>query len=58
MVEGTQELPDIGMISQRIAGQAGDAGKGDYVAGLARLPKRIVNVSVPNIFHARASIAK
>lgn len=37
LIEGTQELPDIGMISQRIAGQAGDAGRGDYCAGLASL---------------------
>jgi cytochrome c-type biogenesis protein CcmH/NrfG len=37
LVEGTQELPDIGMISQRIAGQAGDSGKGDYCEGLALL---------------------
>jgi tetratricopeptide (TPR) repeat protein len=37
MVEGTQELPDIGMISQRIAGQAGDENGGGYCEGLARL---------------------
>lgn len=37
MVEGTQELPDIGMISQRIAGQARDADGGDYCEGLASL---------------------
>jgi tetratricopeptide (TPR) repeat protein len=37
MVEGTQELPDIGMISQRIAGKSGDDGIGDYCGGLASL---------------------
>lgn len=36
-VEGTQELPDIGMISQRIAGQAKEADAGDYCRGLANL---------------------
>ncbi len=36
-VEGTQELPDIGMISQRIAGQAKQAETGDYCRGLANL---------------------
>jgi tetratricopeptide (TPR) repeat protein len=37
LVEGTQELPDIGMISQRIAGQGGDSDVGDYCQGLASL---------------------
>jgi cytochrome c-type biogenesis protein CcmH/NrfG len=37
LVEGTQELPDIGMISQRIAGQVGDAEQADYCQGLANL---------------------
>lgn len=37
MIEGTQELPDIGMISQRIAGKSGDEDIGDYCAGLATL---------------------
>jgi tetratricopeptide (TPR) repeat protein len=37
LVEGTQELPDIGMMSQRIAGQGGDTESGDYCAGLAGL---------------------
>ena len=36
-VEGTQELPDIGMISQRVAGQAKEAHGGDYCQGLANL---------------------
>jgi hypothetical protein len=37
MIEGTQELPDIGMIAQRIAGQNMNADKGGYTEGLARL---------------------
>ena len=37
MVEGTQELPDIGMISQRIAGQAEGERGGDFCGGLAGL---------------------
>ena len=37
LVEGTQELPDIGMISQRIAARGGNAEAGDYCEGLAAL---------------------
>jgi tetratricopeptide (TPR) repeat protein len=37
LVEGTQELPDIGMMSQRVASQGGDKDDADYKAGLASL---------------------
>ena len=37
LVEGTQELPDIAMISQRIAGQSGEGDQADYCLGLASL---------------------
>lgn len=37
LVEGTQELPDIGMISQRIAAQVPNSAEGDYCKGLAAL---------------------
>ena len=37
MVEGTQELPDIGMISQRVAGQMEGERGGDLCGGLADL---------------------
>ena len=37
MVEGTQELPDIGMISQRVAGQMEGERGGDLCSGLADL---------------------
>ncbi|MEP7349204.1 MAG: sulfotransferase [Sphingorhabdus sp.] len=37
LIEGTQELPDIGMISQRIAAQGGDIEQADFCKGLAAL---------------------
>ena len=37
LIEGTQELPDIGMISQRIASQGGGREHADCEAGLASL---------------------
>ena len=37
MIEGTQELADIGMISQRIASNSGSEVDADYEAGLAAL---------------------
>lgn len=39
LVEGTQELPNIGMIAQRIAGQAVDPDIGGYCKGLAALSR-------------------
>ena len=37
MIEGTHELPDIGMIAARIASKGGDDGATDYCAGLTAL---------------------
>jgi tetratricopeptide (TPR) repeat protein len=36
-VEGTHELPDIGMIASRMATKGGDQGESDYCEGLAML---------------------
>jgi hypothetical protein len=37
LVEGTQELPDIGMIASRIAAKGGDEDAADYCGGIANL---------------------
>ncbi len=36
-VEGTHELPDIGMIASRVATKGGEEGESDYCAGVAML---------------------